>query len=440
MRLTALFQELIEIAEGKITQTAFWLVMALIYLNCILYLMDLYTLVKKKTPGETILIMLLPGTVTVMGAVLFSLLFQLPASPDLERVWMEAAAPGLWTELLCLAGLFAFLWGLTWRLWRKRRENRLIVVRWIFSYSLDFIMVLLLALVGAAGLAAGVNLPVLAGRLTAGLGYNLPLYLFLYGTAALVFKMGLMLLAGLTQLYTARISRFPYREGGNPAAAFLIYAVLCQNARVRGALVFWIPGTWFAFWAGSEVNDLSMKLFFPALTVLAFMLYLLLALRPVAENMARFDKWGDRKQVLARFCREYFLEEPVIKNSDFTVTRHFLVDERGMMEVFSFDALANVNVHNGWVSDAKKGWTRQLSFLDGGCCVIDGSDRGAEEIFKYAGQYWERQQLIGQGDAAQRRMWEPTGTGLYQKLFYFVLVAMILVFFMMYQTLAPGDY
>lgn len=439
MRLVALFQKLSEVSEGAgITQTAFWLIIILIYFNCALYLMDLYALIKKKTQGETIMVMLLPGTITVMGAVLFSLFLQIPANADLEKVWMEAAVHGLWTELLCLAGLFAFLWCLTWRLWRRKRENSFIVIQWIFSYSLDFLMVLLLVIVGGIGLIGGVNLPVLAGRLLTGLGYNLPLYLFLYGTAALIFKLGLILLAGLTQLYSARISHFPYREGRNPTASFLLYAVLCQNARVRGTLAFWIPMLWFGFWVSGVGNELEWEFFFPILIVLAFMLYLLFALRPVADSMARFAKWGDRKQVLAQFCREYFLEEPILKNRDFTVTRHFLADERGMIEVFSFDALAKV--HSGWVSEPKKGWVRTFPFLDGGNCVVNKSDMDADEIFKYAKQYWEMQQFDRPGSAEQRRMQEAAGESLYHKLVYFAVVALMIVFFLMYQTMTSRGY
>lgn len=428
MRLVTLFQKINEISAGEgVNWTAFWLVMILLYLNIALYLMDLYALVKKKTQGETVMVMLLPGAITVIGAVMFSLFLQIPASAGLERLWTKAASPGLWTELLCLAGLFAFLWCLTWRLWRRKRENRFIVVQWIFSYSLDFLMVILLVAVGGAGLIGGVNLPVLAGRLVTGLGYNLFLCLFLYGVAALVFKMGLLLLAGLTQICSVRISHFPYREGRNPTASFLLYAVLCQNARVRGALAFWTPALCFVVWMVGVVDEFVLKVVFPIFIVLAFILYLLIALRPIADNMARFAKWGDRKQVLAQFCREYFLEEPLIKNRDFTVTRHFLADERGMIEVFSFDALANVK--GGWMSDPK-GWVRHLSFLDGGDCTVYRDDMGADEIFRYAKQYWEMQQLAERGRAEQQRL-QAEARGLYYKLFYFVIAVLVMLLVLM---------
>lgn len=426
MRLVTIFQELSEIsAKGGASNSAFLLVMILMYLNIALYLMDLYALVKKRSPGETVMIMLLPGAITVMGAVLFSFFLQIPANTGLERVWTENVSPRLWVELLGLAGLFAFLWCLTWRLWQRKRENRLRVMQWIFSYSLDFLMVFLLVVVGCAGLIGGVDLPVLAGRLVEGLGYNLFLYLFLYGVAALTFKMGLLVLAGLTQIFSVRVSRFPYREGKNPTVSFLLYAVLCQNARVRGALAFWTLGLCFAVWMIRAMNGFVLRVVFPIFIFLTYMLFLLLALRPIADNMARFARWGDRKQVLARFCREYFLEEPLIKNRDFTVTRHFLADERGMIEVFAFDALANVK--GGWVSDPKMGWVRSLPFLDGSSCTICKDDMGADEIFRYARQYWEMRQLAGRGEAERRRLQEPAGEGLYFKLFYLVLAMLMLM-------------
>ena len=52
------------------------------------------------------------------------------------------------------------------------------------------------------------------------------------------------------------------------------------------------------------------------------------ALHPLADTMGRFLN-GKIKR-------------------DFTVTRHFLMDERDMIEVFAFDVLTNVN--SSWVS------------------------------------------------------------------------------------------
>lgn len=136
---------------------------------------------------------------------------------------------------------------------------------------------------------------------------------------------------------------------------------------------------------------------------------------------------------MSQFCREYFLEEPLIKNRDFTVTRHFLADERGMLEVFSFDALANIK--GGWVSDPKNGWVRSLPFLDGGNCSICKDDMGADEIFRYAKQYWETQQLANQGKAERQRLQEPAREGLYQKFFYFVVAALVMLFMVIPQMI-----
>ena len=83
---------------------------------------------------------------------------------------------------------------------------------------------------------------------------------------------------------------------------------------MRGALAFGIPMLVFAVWVAVAVDDVpEIRIFLPLMCVLGFVLYLLFAVRPLADDMARFAQWGDRKEGLDRFCWEYFLEEPVLK-------------------------------------------------------------------------------------------------------------------------------
>ena len=435
MQLTKLFQEMNKLSAGmEVNWTAIWLLMLLVYIYIAFFIMDLYTLVKKKTPEETFLIMLLPGSVIATATIMFILFLNIRADARLESAWTKAVSPGLWAELLCLAALYAVFQGLAWKLWRKKQGKWVWIAQWIFSYSLDFIMVALLAVAGCLGLTGGTDLPVLAGRLVSGLGFNLFLYLFLYGIAILCLKMAFLFLAGLTRLCTVRISRFPYREGRHPAASFLLYGALCQNARVRGALAFGIPMLVFAVWVAVAVDDVpEIRIFLPLMCVLGFVLYLLFAVRPLADDMARFAQWGDRKEGLDRFCWEYFLEEPVLKTKDFTLTRHYLADERGMLEVFAFDALEKID--GSWVSDPKKGWVRKLSFLDGGCCTISRNDGGADKVFRYAKQYREMHLLAVQGMAEHRKI-QPIGKdSLYYRMLYSVMVALVMMLLLMYQTI-----
>lgn len=435
MQVIKLFQEIKELSvDGDINVMAFWLVILLMFLYSALFIMDLYALVKKKTTEETLLIMILPGSVIATATLMLPICLEIPADACLESVWTKAVSPGLWAELLCLAALYAVFWVMAWKLWRKRQGKGVLIAQWIFSYSLDLIMVALLAVAGCLGLTGGTDLPVLAGRLVPGLGFNLFLYLFLFGIGILCLKMAFLFLAGLTRLCTVRISRFPYGEGRHPAASFLLYGALCQNARVRGVLVFGVPMLGFAAWVAVAADDIpEMRMSFPLMCVLGFALCLLLAVRPLADDMARFAQWGDRKEGLDRFCREYFLEEPVLKTKDFTLTRHYLADERGMLEVFALDALEKID--GNWVSDPKKGWVRKLSFLDGGCCAINRNDGGADEVFRYAKQYWEMHLLAVQGMAEHRKI-RPIGKdSLYYKVLYSVGAALALLFFGMYQTI-----
>ena len=51
MQLIKLFQEINELSvDADVNWTAFWLVMLLMYIHIFFYIMDLYTLVKKKMP------------------------------------------------------------------------------------------------------------------------------------------------------------------------------------------------------------------------------------------------------------------------------------------------------------------------------------------------------------------------------------------------------
>ena len=112
----------------------------------------------------------------------------------------------------------------------------------------------------------------------------------------------------------------------------------------------------------------------------------------------------------------------MLKTKDFTLTRHYLADERGMLEVFALDALEKID--GNWVSDPKKG-----------CCAINRNDGGADEVFRYAKQYWEMHLLAVQGMAEHRKI-RPIGKdSLYYKVLYSVGAALALLFFGMYQTI-----
>ena len=200
--------------------------------------MDLYALVKKKTTEETLLIMILPGSVIATATMMLPICLEIPADACLESAWTKVVSPGLWAELLCLA---------------------------------------------------------------ASQGYHPP--------------------------------QQPPRQQ-NPASV----------RRIPTRPSPWHSGT------GLHIAESLPRDVCPPHKENG---------NPLADDMARFAQWGDRKEGLDRFCREYFLEEPVLKTKDFILTRHYLADERGMLEVFALDALEKID--GNWVSDPKKGWVRKLS-------------------------------------------------------------------------------
>lgn len=95
MQLTKLFQEMNKLSAGmEVNWTAIWLLMLLVYIYIAFFIMDLYTLVKKKTPEETFLIMLLPGSVIATATIMFILFLNIRADARLESAWTKAVSPG----------------------------------------------------------------------------------------------------------------------------------------------------------------------------------------------------------------------------------------------------------------------------------------------------------------------------------------------------------
>ncbi len=68
-------------------------------------------------------------------------------------------------------------------------------------------------------------------------------------------------------------------------------------------------------------------------------LYIMITLRPAVQTLRGFSDWGDQKFMAEQFCREFFNEKPVFRSEHFTVTTHYLVDERSVAEIFYLEKL-----------------------------------------------------------------------------------------------------
>ena len=407
-----------------------WLLQLVWMVNSGIYLLDLYQLVKKKTGRETALIMLLPGTVTVMGVVMFAVFAGIPTGPLLIQATEAFDAPRLSVELLVLAAVYALVWTLTWQVWKRRRENRGLQPQWVFSYALDFLIVTSMLIVALGRLLLRKN--VLTGLAPAshaiGFSYNIFAYLFLYGLTALFFKLALLVVAAITRLYAAKRTGFSYRIGQNPYPRLLYYLAFWQNAQLRGVLALYLPMfigfTALTVYAGGTGDDMRIMVVFLIFLAAGGVFIGMIALMPIHDSLKRFAIWGDRRVMMEQFCREYFIDEPKIKSDDYTVTRHFLVDERGAVAIYWLGALQS---WSGWVSD-KKGWIREIRFLDGSICRMNREDAQTEEVLACIRQYWEAQQLSGRSQEEIRRLSGRLPDGAFEKVFRGMIAALVLFF------------
>ena len=412
--------------------------------NGIFWLLDLYPLVKKKSRRETTAVMLLPGLIFVTVAIVSSLTLGIATGLPIGNGF-PFMKKRVCVELLILAALFLAMWFLAMWLRGGRNDTWKKRIIWALSYVPDLIIVGCILTVSLARLIKGTYFLLEFWDLSSALGftYNIFAWLYIYGIMTLLIRSALLLVAILTRLISIRIPVGAYRENSHPTRRFLWYAAICQNAYLRGVLALFVPlNLYFVVQLLTEdtnsvrgiVTGVVGSSFFiaEAFTAIVF------ALKPTAENLRRFSKWGDRRAFLEQFCREYFNETPVLKTSDYTITRHFLVDERSTVNVYYLEMLkgwsycqrVSMTDHEqknstDWIEPhtvdqaQRSGWQWEISFFGGDICVIEKEDESADAVLKSLSSCRDSYQL-GERSALQSgiRQYNSQGDG-FDKLLHF---------------------
>ena len=189
-----------------------------------------------------------------------------------------------------------------------------------------------------------------------------------------------------------------------------------------------------------------MIVLFVSLIHAAAALYILITLRPTVNALRSFGRWGDQKTLAGQFCQEFFNEEPVFRTENFTVTRHYLVDERSVAEIYYLEmldkwscvtALAGDNTQNHMskaytVEKARRsGWEWMIRFSDGKICSIEKEDRDVERLLALLKQYREAHQL-GMRSSQEIPQLQKERRGIYDKLFKAVLIWLMITFMLLY--------
>lgn len=347
------------------------------------YCMDIYQLVKRTTMTETMIGMLLPGMTAFSGAVWLTDYGSLPGKPLLAELVEQPFSLALSVQMTVCALLFAVIFALTRLCWRGGWKGRRKAGerRWIATYTLDILTAFTAFATGCYGIFT--NLVLHRGsNLFAGCS---ALYgIFLYLLPLLLFKMVLLLLLLLLRVYSAKITVFPYRQGMHAGRYLYRWLLLYHCPLLREVLVFILAiGLLLGKASGETVReDALMSAAFFGFLALG---YLWAAVRRSTLPLKKFCRWEkagiDRKE---QFCREYFCEEPLFRDEEYTLTKSFLVDERDFSGIFYLGDLRYLP--RGWEHDGGR-WTRVIIFGDGSRIVLEKGKQNCEAVFRGIDRY-----------------------------------------------------
>lgn len=364
--------------EGKSILLDFvWIMVFLCGFSILIYFFDLYQLMKRKTMTETLIGMLLPGMAALSGAVLLTEYGSLPSEQVLAGLAERPLSMALSAQMTFCAVLFAVAFAVARLcLWEKKKGS----LRWMASYAMDFLAAIMSFSAGVYGMLTNI-----AGRrgsyLFAGCGVLSGIFLYLL--PLMLFKIVLILLLLLLRVIGARIRFFPYRQGMNPGAYLYGWQLLCRCPLLREVLVFSLVTGFFLIKTAREVSREDLMLAVPMFGCLAAG-YLWAAVRHSTASLKKFGRWGDKKRLMEQFCREYFCEEPLFRDQEYTLTRNFLVEERNSAGIFYLGSLRYLP--RGWGHDGKR-WVREMVFSDGSKVTLEKGKLHTEEIFRVAGSY-----------------------------------------------------
>lgn len=352
-------------------------VMIILYANAALYMYDFYQLIKRKSQAETMGMFVIPFGVSMAGAGLAAMMLHVP-DPGTERIALFGAAlekQKLQAYLVLLAFLWIVLWGICYLLQRRREKKQ--TARWVLSCIPDAVF--------AAAVIFSFLYSVSGGKSLFSVTSGWVLWGYLYAVYFLGCKTVLLAVGLIVRLYSVRLTFVKWREGKRPGAFLFRYYHFYQNAILRNVLLF--EGAALAFLTAmfvmspplpEERGDVVMMMLF---LYLCAAVVITIASAPVRKRLAMFREWGDAGQLKELFCREYFAWEPVSKNEEYVVTRHFLVDVQRPAAIYYWGDLKNI----GGLHLDVKGQSRSLYFEKAGELKFSGKEAAtAQDAFTYA--------------------------------------------------------
>ena len=392
------------------------IMLLMLYGNALVYIIDFYSLVKRKSRKETAAIMVIPITLSVLGSAMLEMFVSIPGLQKLGKFASALQHRKLHFALIGLVLFYGILW--TFSLFFHRILKRKDFQRFILSCILDYVFILCLLAGSISVLVSGDKSFLFESKRI--------LWLYLHAIYLLSCKILLLVVGLMVRLYCTRLTMFRWREGKNASSFLFRHFAIYQNAMVRSVLLIelgiLIPLTVALAWEGWNLQATGIMGFL----YLCGAFVVLVNLSPCMKMLDLFGRWGNPSRTKEMFCREYFCEEPVFRNESYTVTRHFLIDEQMPATVYYLPMLYKVG---NWVYD-EKGRSRTLWFSDGTHCQFSEDEAlSSEQVFQYAKKYVDKEQYPDRSGEENLK----TGTGENN---YDILVKKCAVYFMFIFVLA----
>lgn len=405
------------IDDSNLTADSFGVMFIMLHVNAIFFILDFYGLMKRKSGKETAAIMAVPGILSLVGATLMGFMVYVPKQEELGQFALALQSSRLHIMLLGLILLYGVLWAASLYFHKIYKNNRL--WRFVLSCILDYVCAAMILICSISAL--------IQNEASFLFGFDRILWFYLHAVYLLICKLVLLAVGLVVRLYCSKLTFFRWREGKNAPAFLFRYFAFYQNAMIRGILLFEL-GILIPFTIAFIKEGWNLL----ATGIMGF-LYLcgafvtIVNLSPCMNMLDRFGQWGNSLKTKEMFCREYFCEEAVFRNENYTVTRHFLIDEQMPAAVYYWPTLNKVE---NWSYD-KKGKNRSLRFSDGTCCRFSEEEvLSSVQVFQYAKKHLAGEKISPEGTEKKSSVisaGESSYDKMVKKMAYFLVAIMMCV-------------
>ena len=320
-----------------------------------------HKVMRRSVTGETIVGLVVPyllmGAFFILEYLMISSLF---IDADILRrtgiAEMLLGSAGIYVEILGAIVIFGFSATLYARESEKENpddwgESLL----WIAVRNAGWEVIVSIALVAFCVVALlNMEVPTILQK-------DFPLRVFAYGIFTVMLKTAIhFLLVLYTRLFKRNDVQHPALD--EDFDGWYNYRRIRGHVRRKAGYMMSLFGLFSFMFALAVFRPVGLSLWWANMAFFWLVLYfgyqLVIFLFPDMTVLRRIFRWGEGTEIAALLCKEFFDEEPIIRQDQYTFTRHFIIDE------------ANFTVRIYYLPLFLEQIDRKLLFADGSNCQL----------------------------------------------------------------------